>query len=78
MEVPAEQGLDGQPKMQADEVALEELHLPTRTINALRKSGIKTLGDLADRSEDDLLRVRNLGEKSIREILSLLEREGLK
>ena len=63
---------------QADEVVLEELHLPTRTINALKKAGIKTLGDLADRSEDDLLRVRNLGEKSIREILSLLEKEGLK
>lgn len=78
MEVPADQGANGEPKMQADEVALEELHLPTRTINALRKSGIKTLGDLADRSEDDLLRVRNLGEKSIREILSLLEKEGLK
>ncbi len=78
MEVVADQASAGQPKMQADEVALEELHLPTRTINALRKSGIKTLGDLADRSEDDLLRVRNLGEKSIREILSLLEREGLK
>lgn len=63
---------------QADEVVLEELHLPTRTINALKKAGIKTLGDLADRSEDDLLRVRNLGEKSIREILALLEKEGLK
>ncbi len=62
----------------ADEVALEELHLPTRTINALKKSGIKTLGDLADRSEDDLLRVRNLGEKSIREIIALLEKENLR
>jgi DNA-directed RNA polymerase subunit alpha len=62
----------------ADEVSLEELHLPTRTINALKKSGIKTLGDLADRSEDDLLRIRNLGEKSIREIIALLERENLK
>lgn len=62
----------------ADEVALEELHLPTRTINALKKSGIKSLGDLADRSEDDLLRIRNLGEKSIREIISLLEKENLR
>lgn len=64
--------------LSADEVSLEELHLPTRTINALRKAGIKTLGDLADRSEDELLRVRNLGEKSIREILNLLQKEGLK
>lgn len=68
----------GQTQVQADEVMLEELHLPTRTINALRKAGIKTLGDLSDRTEDDLLKVRNLGEKSIREILSLLEKEGLK
>lgn len=67
-----------QTRLPADEVVLEELHLPTRTINALRKAGIKTLGDLADRGEDELLRVRNLGEKSIREILSLLEKEGLK
>ena len=66
------------PNVQADEVVLEELRLPTRTINALRKSGIKTLGDLSDRSEDDLLKVRNLGEKSIREILALLEKEGLR
>lgn len=64
--------------LSADEVALEELHLPTRTINALRKAGIKTLGDLADMSEDDLLRVRNLGEKSIREIIALLEKENLR
>ena len=66
------------PKIPVDEVSLEELHLPTRTINALRKAGIKTLGDLGDRSEDELLRIRNLGEKSIREILELLEKEGLK
>jgi DNA-directed RNA polymerase subunit alpha len=65
-------------QLSPDEVVLEELHLPTRTINALRKAGIKTLGDLADRSEDDLLRIRNLGEKSIREIIALLEKEGLK
>lgn len=61
-----------------DEVALEELHLPTRTINALRKAGIRTLGDLADRNETDLFKVRNLGEKSIKEILALLEKENLR
>ena len=73
---PEENGSKG--SVSADEIALEELHLPTRTINALRKSGIKTLGDLADRSEDDLLRIRNLGEKSIKEILALLEKENLR
>ncbi len=61
-----------------DEIALEELHLATRTINALKKAGIKTLGDLADKSEDDFLRIRNLGEKSIKEILELLDKENLR
>jgi len=65
-------------KVAADEIVLEELRFPTRTINALKKAGIKTLGDLAAKSEDDLLKIRNLGEKSIREILALLEEEGLK
>lgn len=69
---------NGEPKLNADEIVLEELNLPTRTVNALRRTGIKTLGDLADRGEDELLRIRNLGEKSIREILGLLEKEGLK
>jgi DNA-directed RNA polymerase subunit alpha len=77
METTVEENLNGT-QLSPDEVVLEELHLPTRTINALRKAGIKTLGDLADRSEDDLLRIRNLGEKSIREIIALLEKEGLK
>lgn len=62
----------------ADEIALEELRFPTRTINALKKSGIKTLADLAAKPEDELLKIRNLGEKSIREILALLEEEGLR
>ena len=75
---PVEETSEGHGKMPLDEIVLEELRLPTRTVNALRKAGIKTLGDLADRSEDDLLRVRNLGEKSIREIISLLEKEGLR
>ncbi len=77
-EMNAEEQTGSGVKLSPDDVVLEELHLPTRTINALRKAGIKTLGDLADRSEDDLLRIRNLGEKSIREIFALLEKEGLK
>ena len=74
-----EQGANsGVSSLSIDEVALEELHLPTRTINALRKAGIKTLGDLADRSEADFFKIRNLGEKSIKEILVLLEKENLR
>lgn len=61
----------------AKEILIEELNLPTRTINALKKHSINTLKDLADLDEDRLLSVRNLGEKSIQEIKKLLKKEGL-
>ena len=77
-DTPDDQNSTSISSLSIDEVALEELHLPTRTINALRKSGIKTLGDLADRNETDLFKIRNLGEKSIKEILALLEKENLR
>jgi len=65
------------PNYEPSDVMIEELHLPTRTINALRKSGIKTLADLTKISKEDLSQIRNLGEKSISEIKKLLEKEGL-
>jgi len=61
----------------AGEILIEELNLPTRTINALKKHSINTLKDLAVMDEDRLLSVRNLGEKSIQEIKKLLKKEGL-
>lgn len=60
-----------------DDVYLEELPLPTRTINALKKAGIKTLSDLAGKMPEELTEVKNLGEKSIEEIKKLLEKEGM-
>lgn len=62
----------------SEDVSLEELRLPTRTINALRKHGINTLHELANKSSDDLADIKNLGEKSIQEIKKLLDKEGLK
>jgi len=61
----------------AKEILIDELNLPTRTINALKKHKITTLNDLAQMDEDRLLSVRNLGEKSIQEIKKLLKKEGL-
>lgn len=61
----------------AREVPIEELNLATRTINALKKHGVKSLDDLSQMDEDRLLSVRNLGEKSISEIKKLLKKEGL-
>lgn len=65
------------PNYEPSDVMIEELHLPTRTINALKKSGIKTLADLTKISKEKLSHIRNLGEKSINEIGKLLEKEGL-
>lgn len=60
------------------EILVDELRFQTRTINALKKAGVKTLNDLVNLSEDDLLQIRNLGERSIIEILSYLKEEGYK
>lgn len=61
----------------AKEIQIDELNLPTRTINALKKYNIHNLKDLSEMDEDRLLSVRNLGEKSILEIKKLLKKEGL-
>ncbi|MBI2414928.1 DNA-directed RNA polymerase subunit alpha [candidate division WWE3 bacterium] len=61
----------------AKKVSVEELPLPTRTVNALKKAGINTLSELAGKTDEDLADVKNLGEKSVQEIKKLLEKEGL-
>ena len=64
------------PSMDNKKVSVDELPLPTRTINALRKAGIETLSDLMAKSREELADVKNLGDKSIEEINKLLESEG--
>src|SRR5215813_2779374 len=49
-------------------VPLEELQLPVRAYNSLRRAGIHTVDDLSARTEDDLLAIENLGPQSVREI----------
>ena len=60
------------------DVAVEDLPLQTRTINALKKHGINTLEELAQKSDDELAEIKNLGDKSVKEIINLLEEEGLR
>ena len=62
----------------AGTVSVEELPLPTRTVNALKKAEILTLSELAEKSNDELADIKNLGEKSIEEIKKLLVKEGLR
>src|SRR5262249_912350 len=60
--------LDG-PQVTPDGVVpLEELQLPVRAYNSLRRAGIHTVGELSARTEDDLLAIENLGPQSVREI----------
>jgi DNA-directed RNA polymerase subunit alpha len=65
-------------KAHVENIAIEELPLQTRTINALKKHGIETLKDLASKTDEELADVKNLGEKSLAEIKELLEKENLK
>lgn len=62
----------------ASSVVVDELPLPTRTINALKKAGIETLSVLAEKGDEELADIKNLGEKSIEEITKLLQKEGFR
>lgn len=61
-----------------EDVSIEELPLQTRTINALKKQGIQTLHELAQKTDEEIADIKNLGEKSLEEIKKLLEKEGLR
>ena len=61
-----------------ESISVEELPLPTRTINALKKQGIDTLEALAGKNDEELADIKNLGEKSVNEIKKLLKKEGLR
>jgi uncharacterized protein len=59
------------------EAPVEDLQLPLRAFNSLRREGIHTVGDLAARNEADLLAINNLGPQSISEIKQKLAERGL-
>lgn len=59
------------------DTAIEEMDFSMRTYNCLKRAGINTVGDLTARSEEDMMKVRNLGEKSLSEIIQKLEEQGL-
>ena len=56
---------------------MEELELSVRSSNCLRRANIKTLGELVGRSEQEMLKYRNFGKKSLNEIKDKLEDLGL-
>ena len=56
---------------------IEELNLSVRSYNCLKREGINTVGDLVQRSEQELMDIRNFGQKSIDEVKAKLEELGL-
>ncbi|HEX2236134.1 MAG TPA: DNA-directed RNA polymerase subunit alpha [Actinomycetota bacterium] len=56
---------------------IEELDLTVRSYNCLKREGITSVGELVEKSEDDLLEIRNFGQKSIDEVKAKLEELGL-
>ncbi len=55
------------------EMVIEELDLSVRSFNCLKRAGIHTVEDLINRTEEDMMRVRNLGRKSLEEVIAKLE-----
>ena len=58
-------------------MTVEELDLTVRSYNCLKRAGINTVEELTQKTEEDLLKVRNLGKKSLEEIQSKLSELGL-
>ena len=56
---------------------IEELNLSVRSYNCLKREGINTVGDVVQRSEQELMDIRNFGQKSIDEVKAKLEELGL-
>lgn len=59
------------------EMTIEELDLSVRSYNCLKRAGINTVQELAMKTEEDMMKVRNLGRKSLEEVKAKLEELGL-
>ena len=58
------------------EMTIEELDLSVRSFNCLKRAGINTVEDLINKTEDDMMKVRNLGRKSLEEVIGKLNALG--
>ena len=59
------------------EMTIEELEMSVRSFNCLKRAGIDTVEDLTNRTEEDMIKVRNLGKKSLEEVIQKLHSLGL-
>jgi DNA-directed RNA polymerase subunit alpha len=67
---------DDKGKEKVLEMTIEELDLSVRSFNCLKRAGINTVEDLTNKTEDDMMKVRNLGRKSLEEVINKLASLG--
>ena len=68
---------EGDQKEKALEMTIDELELSVRSFNCLKRAAINTVEELTERSEEDMMKVRNLGKKSLDEVKKKLAELGL-
>ncbi len=68
---------DDQSQLTVLSMTIEELDFSVRSFNCLKRAGINTVEDLINRTEDDMMKVRNLGRKSLEEVINKLASLGL-
>ena len=68
--------VDNEGKEKVLEMTIEELDLSVRSFNCLKRAGINTVEDLINKSEEDMMKVRNLGRKSLDEVVEKLNSLG--
>ena len=67
---------DNNSKEKVLEMTIEELDLSVRAFNCLKRAGVNSVGDLINKSPEEMMKVRNLGKKSLEEVMSKLEALG--
>ncbi len=65
------------PKGKVMDMNIDELELSVRSYNCLKRAGINTVEELCNKTADDMMKVRNLGRKSLEEVLGKLSELGL-
>ncbi|MBE5844937.1 MAG: DNA-directed RNA polymerase subunit alpha [Butyrivibrio sp.] len=68
---------DSDEKEKVLEMSIDELELSVRSFNCLKRAGINTVEELTNKTSDDMMKVRNLGRKSLEEVLAKLDELGL-
>ena len=66
------------PNQKTLETSIDDLDLSVRAYNCLKRAGLLTLHDLVDKSENEMMKIRNLGKKSLKEVIDKIKDMGLK